>query len=91
MRCYRPSHLPDPGQITGQVYWNPKDPTHVALVDKVENPVISSYQITWSDGTTAVADGFVQNANIGNMVVDGNVTMDFTIKLTGLVTITPGP
>jgi hypothetical protein len=84
--------LPDLGQIKGKVFFNPNDPTHKAMRDRVLQSAAGytvapdTFTLTYADGNTTPAKatlvGYVTEfGQASGSVEDGTWTSDMTIEI----------
>lgn len=82
--------IPDNGDVSMQVFFDPNDPTHAVFQDwaAVPNPDGNEFKIifnctpTKSVAFTAVVSAF----KIGGMTYDGYLTADITLAVSGVLT-----
>ena len=94
-RSYRPSRIPDAGELELSIFYDPNDTTHQIFPSRVKTPgTIDDFELIFNDGDTTPAQeafsGFVSKFEKNGMEVDGNVGADITIVLTTLITATAG-
>lgn len=79
--------LPDPGSLKMQVEFDPTDPTHKAMFDLIFTPVVAQWKLVFTDSapTGWAFDGILTGFEPGGMTVDGNLTADVEIEVTGVV------
>lgn len=78
--------LPDEGQFTLNLNWDPDDTVHQALRTARNNRTRVEFQVTLTDGTPAVATffGYVLGIALSG-AVDGVVKASVTIEIDGAV------
>lgn len=94
VKTYR-SSIPDPGDVSAEMNYDPTDAVHKFLATQADsaNPAALSYKATYNTGTTTSTVVF--NANISEFPgasasgVDENLTSGFTLKRTGTLTRVP--
>jgi hypothetical protein len=91
---YRPSKVPESGEVSFQIKIDPNNATQQILTGLMDTPVVKNWKITWPDGMTTPANstfaGFLTAYNVSGAELENNVVADITIKLTGAITRTPG-
>jgi hypothetical protein len=82
--------IPDNGEMTVELNFDPTDAIHLALRDYKDSPVVIFFKVTFNTtGTTSSAAfaGWVKEFDGPNMEdVDSNITASVTIRVTGAVT-----
>lgn len=86
-KSYR-AGVPDAGEVSGTLWFDPANATHSALFDLWDNPVTESWKITTADSYEYAFDGILTAFTMAFSDLDENATADFTIKITGGVTET---
>lgn len=82
--------LQDNGTFGGDMNFVIEDPGQVAMRAAMAAQSEQSFKATFSDGATATFQGFVKSMPLSGGV-DQAVTGTFSIKVTGVVTLTPAP
>jgi Lambda phage tail tube protein, TTP len=88
--------IPDSGDISLTVQQVPGDTTVAELRTLVNTPQVVAWQIMYPDGTTLPTGstetfaGYVNSYAPKGFVIGEAVTADIGIKITGLITSTPG-
>ena len=83
------SRIGDGGEVSGSLWFDPSDSSHDALFDLWDSPALASWRITDSQDTDFDFAGVLTNLSPSYSDLDENVTADFTIKVSGDMTITP--
>ena len=87
---YRPSKVPESGEVTFQIQGDPNDATQIILQGLMDAPVLKNWRITAADGfgtpSKDTFSGFLTAYNRSGQEVESNVIIDATIKLTGAIT-----
>tara|TARA_Y100000593_G_C4124044_1_gene244115 strand:+ start:30 stop:446 length:417 start_codon:yes stop_codon:yes gene_type:complete len=87
-KAFLPSALYDGGTISCTVLYDPDDSRHEALKTSFDARTTESWKIQLSDTTDTITfSGYVKSMS-GTAEVDGALSMSFSIKVTGGVTIT---
>lgn len=77
---YRPT-LPDNGDLSGSLQFDPADTTHSLLNDLIDTPEERDWRLVFSNGYYyEVTDGFLTTFSPGGMEPTGHVTADFAIQ-----------
>ena len=86
---YRPSSIPESGEVSGTLWYDPDDASHQALTDLMVTPATAAWVLTFTDGTatTYTFNGVLSSFEPGGMEIENEISADFTIKVTGAVTI----
>lgn len=93
--------MPNFGQVTGKVFYDPNDATHQAIRDKllesaaVASAALDSFVLTWADGfptpSTMEFTGFVSNFSVAATDAEtGTVTADLTVEVVEIDDFTDG-
>ena len=78
-KAFMPTDLPDYGEISWDIHFNPDD-------DPPVNLAIESITITWPSGATWVFDGFVTSYEPAGPLLD-KMTGSITVKISGDITV----
>ena len=83
--------IPDGGELSGTLFFDPQDPTHLFLYALLSSPAITPFQLIFNDvgPTTWAFNGILTKFKPNGMEVESNLGADFTIKLNGVPTHTP--
>lgn len=89
---YRRS-LPDPGELTLKLWYDPGHATHTLITTQIANnaDTAHNFKLQFSDGTIYAFAGYWSKFAPTGMAVEENLGADVTLQLTGPITITPGP
>ncbi|APW60486.1 phage tail tube protein [Paludisphaera borealis] len=90
---YRPG-LPDPGELSFSLQYDPADTEAVYLRGLLSAPAIKSWRLTYPTlpkATFDTFDGFLTAFSPGGGKADEIITAKVTIKLTGLIVTTTAP
>ena len=80
-RDFVPTDLPDYGEISWDIHFNPDD-------DPPVNLAVEVITVTWPSGATWVFDGFVTSYEHGAPLLD-KMTGSITVKISGVIVVTP--
>ena len=83
--------LPDGGELSGTLFYDPQDTTHLFLFNLLATPAITPFQLVFADtaGTKWTFMAILTKFKPNGMEVESNLGADFTIKLNGVPTHTP--
>jgi hypothetical protein len=89
----RPTY-PNMGDLTGTVWFDPKGTTGVLMAAKVNvtptpGAALDIWALVFSQGTIWGFSGILKEWTPGGMDPDGNLSADFSIEISGLITVTP--
>ena len=91
---YRPSKIPESGEVTFQIQSDPNDATVIILQGLMDAPASKNWRIISADGLTTPSkdqfSGFLTAWNRSGQEVESNVIVDATIKISGAITRTAG-
>lgn len=92
---FRPGKIPDFGEMSFRIQYDPNDTDHRALYALLATPVTKYWLITYNDGMAATSardkfQGFITGFEPSELADESNVEADLTIKVTGVVTSTAG-
>lgn len=92
VKTFRPTIL-DNGEISGSLYFDPQDPTHVAVkaLLTASPPAAAVWNLIFADGThltTYSFSGILTKLEPNGMEVESNLGADFSIKVSGAITET---
>ena len=80
----------DNGEVSGTLYFDPQDPTHLALTGLLTAFPIApgSWKLKFADAaaTTYSFSGPLTKLALNGMEIEGNLGADFTIKVSGPIT-----
>jgi hypothetical protein len=84
---YRPT-LPDGGELSMQIWWDPAIPTHQLLTSLWTTPTVESWKLTFANATPSVCpfSAILTGFKAGGMTPDGYLTADIKMQVTGLIT-----
>ena len=90
-KTYAPT-IPDSGEVSGQLAYDPKGTSHTILEGLIKTPVADQeWEIAFADATNgptmAQFLGILTKFAPTGIEVEANLLADFTIKVSGLVTI----
>jgi Lambda phage tail tube protein, TTP len=87
-KTYRPG-IPDSGEMSFQLQFDPTDAAQIAIKSLVENPAVRSFQISFptDPATLFTFDGFPTAFKITGGGPEEVITADCTIKITGVVDV----
>ena len=80
-REFTPTDLPDYGEISWDIHFNPDDDPPVDLAPEV-------ITVTWPSGATWAFLGFVTSYEPAGPLLD-KMTGSITVKISGVITVTP--
>jgi hypothetical protein len=83
--------IPDPGEVSFTLEWDPDDATHEQLWDYFTGKTMCSWKIQFINSpspTTIEFDGLIKNFGIDNLDVDAVATIPVTIQVSGMPVIT---
>lgn len=90
---YEPT-IPDGGDVSLTVFYNPNAPTHQNLTAKVIAPANVNWKLVFNDGKTTPANyvfnGHITGFHPTGIEVEGSLQAEITIKLNGVPEITAG-
>lgn len=92
----RPSQIPDSGQCTVRIQYDPNDATvHQLLLTQMEAGTVSSWKVVYNTANTTtnaneVFSAFITDFTGNDKEVDTNVEADLTLEITGAITRTAG-
>ena len=81
--------ISDAGELSVQVQFDADDAGHIVIMAELEasvNATLKEFILTLNDdasGSTWTGNGSLAKCDFGGMDIDGRVTADLTIKLTG--------
>lgn len=85
--------IPDPGEMSFDLLYDPTDTVHQFIMDMKDTPVIRNFKVTYNTtGTNSydVFGGFVKNFDGVNADdIDGSLMASVTVRVTGSITHTP--
>jgi hypothetical protein len=95
-RRFRPG-LPDAGEISLSVYYDPKVASHVTLLTWWKTPGLKACELEFADGnpvgpvagTIYAFSAFLAGMDHNGEELDGMLGADVTLKLDGDITVTP--
>jgi hypothetical protein len=100
VKTTRPSALPDPGELTTKLIFDPLDTSHSALFGFVQAPAASTSPSHWkitlptggtqTTGSTFTASGYAKSFKVGPYEPGKNIEGDLAVKMTSLWTLTAG-
>ena len=88
--------IPDLGKMSGKLYYDPNDATHIYVRARVTSPpaVPDLWKMIYPDGSSAPANdafsGYVTKFKPTGIEVNGTLEADFEIDVTDNLTITAG-
>lgn len=84
-RTFRPNALPDNGEVSCTVQFDPDDSSHTAIEGMLDSPVAHSWRITFTDDTPAkyTMEAFPTAFNIGPYEGGANLEAELTLKVSG--------
>jgi len=87
---YRPT-LPDPGELSMSLWWDPSQATHELLTTLWTTPTIEAWKVTYANALPSVCtfNGFLVGFKPGGMTPDGYLTAEVKIQLTGPIVWPP--
>jgi hypothetical protein len=78
--------------MSGKVLYDPKGTSHAALEALLTTPTLEKWKVLFADlangPSTAAFDGVLTKFEATGMEVEANLEADFTIKVSGFVTMT---
>ena len=95
-KTYRPGLIPEVGEVTFKINFDPNHTDHRSLASRVVTPAIDDWKIIYVDGNTTPANdqffGFITKFELNEVEGESsvNVEADITIQVTGIVTRTAG-
>jgi hypothetical protein len=83
--------LPDGGTLDFTAFYDPQDPTHLAIYALIATPAIASWSLVFADvgATTLPFSGVLTKFEPNGMEADGNLGFDASIKINGVPVHTP--
>jgi hypothetical protein len=95
-RRFRPG-LPDAGELSLSVYYDPKAATHITLLSWWKTPGLKACVLEFADGgpggtpvgSTYAFDAFLTGFDHNGEELDGMLGADITLKIDGDITSTP--
>jgi hypothetical protein len=91
VETYRPT-LPDSGELSGTLYYDPQDSTHSALFSAVTAPsqTLNLWKLKFTDAAASILafSGILTKFKPTGMTKDGNLSADFSIKVSGTPVMT---
>lgn len=81
--------IPDNGEFSFSMLYDPTDAVHVALRGMKDTPVVGGMKVTFNDtgNTTVTAAAWVKEFDgVNGDDVDASLTVDVTMRVTGAVT-----
>jgi hypothetical protein len=92
-KTYRPG-LPDSGEISFDIQFDPADADHTYLRGLLDSPAVKSWQLSYPTlpkATLDTFDGFLTEFHPSGDDAEGILTASITIKLTGAIVTTTAP
>jgi hypothetical protein len=77
--------LPDAGSISLTINYDPESATHQLLFDLVFTPTVELWQLVTKDGTKFPFSGWLSKFSPTGMEVNGKLTADIEIRVTGVI------
>lgn len=77
--------LPDPGSISMTINYRPTDATHQLLYDLAFTPTVELWQLVFKDGTKYPFSGWLSKFSPGGAEVNGKITAEIEIRVTGVI------
>ena len=92
VKTYAPT-IPDNGEVTGKLLYDPKGTTHAVLETLIATPSLEKWEFLLPDttGTTLAFDGILTKFAPTGLEVEANLEADFTVKVSGPVVLTDAP
>lgn len=81
--------IPDNGELELTIYYDPKDTTHQFCTGLMITPTQKNWQLVFSEGSIYQFNGTLTKWKPTGMEVESNLEAEATIKVNGVVTITP--
>jgi hypothetical protein len=90
-KTFRPGALPDSGELTFNLFYDPADTVHANILTNTKAPAVRNWSVTYTDtgGAVDTFAGFVTSFAINGFEQESNVGATITIKITGATTLTP--
>jgi len=87
-KTFRPSAVPDSGTLDMELFFDPDDAQHEAILDLMSTPAVKYWKLTLTDTTptTAVFQGFPVSFELNGMENEGNIGANVSLKITGAIT-----
>jgi hypothetical protein len=83
--------IPDNGDVTLKLWFDPEDTAHKALEAKIDAPVIEYWRIVFNNGTASRPgrkfQGWASGWQSSGMVVDGYIEAELKIRVTSNPTV----
>lgn len=91
----RAGRIPDAGQFSFDIEYDPNDSTHQALYALVWTPANQWWQLVYNDGLTVTNaeiefEGFITNWEPEDLEDESNLRVSVTVEITGVITSTAG-
>ena len=87
---YRPSLIPENGELDLTIELNTTNAQHIQLESDVSNGVVRNYQLVWNNGTNSRPGrqfaAFVQKFGRKGGAEEENITVEIVLKITGPIT-----
>jgi hypothetical protein len=80
--------LPDGGSLKLTINYDPQDATHQLLLGFWADPTVEEWNLVFPDSSTFPFQGFLTGFSPGGVEVDGKLSADVTIEVTGTITPT---
>jgi hypothetical protein len=93
-KTFRPGKIPEAGEVTFSIYWDPSDTDQRGMLAYLSSPATIDWKVTFNDSFSthakATFKGFITQWEPGDDEDETNVTADVTVRITGLVTFAAG-
>jgi hypothetical protein len=92
-KAFRPSKVPDGGEVSMQLEYDPEDAVHIIILGHLTTPptTLPNWRIVFNNGTGTRKHyqfaGFPTEWSPTGMEVEGNLLADVTIKVSGAITV----
>ena len=91
VKTYRGTIL-DNGEMSGRIWWDPQDPTHVAMYALLTAvpPAPGAFKLQLTDAAQTIMSfsAVLSKFEANGMTTEENLAADFTAKITGAVVVT---
>lgn len=90
MKEFRPSSIPDPGEMSLTLLFDPQDTNHQALQDDAYSPTVRTWRLVYNNGTTTRPhdefSGYIKSFKTTGIEQDSDLQAEISIKITGTIT-----